>query len=314
MKLIPKFTLIFLVSTLVGCAGVKVTENSDSTKTVTSNEGTSLNGGWNTAALSAANKAKEICNSSGQIAVFLNESREGAVGWTRLSSAITFKCAANVNQLIQEAGQRYESRVKTATELEPISKNIELNRKPETAVPFEIASNTSYPTSEEAKVIAKWALIRDEYLKEVQSINSDNPPTGSAIQQANEAKLRSFNYELQAKINELIVTLYQGKLTYGEFAQKRYEISTQLVAASRSFYTALLEKDRDMQIKQQSIAEQQAAKNLAAWGAYMQTVNSRPVQIAPLPQPIQIINPSPVRLQTNCTSQRIGGTVTTNCN
>jgi len=314
MTIASKFTLFIFASLLIGCAGVKVTENNDSTKTAISNEGTSLNGGWNTASASATNKAREICNASGQIAVFLNESREGAVGWTRLSSAVTFKCVENVYKLVDEAYQRYKTRVNQNTDLEPIAKKIELTRQTESPVPFEISSNNNYPTPDEAKVIAKWASIRDEYLKEEQSIFTANQPTGNSLQQANETKLRSFRFEINARSSELIVALHQGKLTYGEFAQKRYEISNQLLSASRTFYSALLEKDRDIQIKQQSVAEQQAANNLAAWGAYMQSVNSRPVQIASPVQQIQITNPSSVRLQTNCTSQRIGGMVSTNCN
>jgi hypothetical protein len=305
---------IFLVTLLAGCAGVKVAENGDSTKTVTSNEGTSLNGGWNTAAASASSKAQEICKSSGKVAVFLNESREGAVGWTRLSSTITFKCVDDIEKLLQAASERYEGKIRANSELEPISKNVELIRVPESSVPFGIASNNNYPTADEAKVIAKWASIRDEFLTEERAINAANPPNGNVIQQANQGKLRSFNLELGAKVSELIVALYQGKLTYGEFAQKRYEIAHQLNTAARNFYTAILEKDREMQIRQQNTAEQQVANNLAAWGAYMQGVNSRPVQIAPTLQPIQMNNPSPARLQTNCTSQKLGSVVTTACN
>jgi len=45
-------------------------------------------------------------------------------------------------------------------------------------------------------------------------------------------------------VSELIVAVYQAKLTYGEFAQKRYEIARDTPAAERQYREAVLIADQ----------------------------------------------------------------------
>jgi hypothetical protein len=54
----------------------------------------------------------------------------------------------------------------------------------------------------------------------------------------------AFGDEITGKVSALIVALYQRKLTYGEFAQKRYEFSRDGAAAEREFRQAALIADQ----------------------------------------------------------------------
>jgi hypothetical protein len=117
---------------------------------------------------------------------------------------------------------------------------------------------------------------------------------------------RSFAEASAGRVSELIVTLYQAKLTYGEFAQKRYEITRDATAAERQFREASLIADQQRQAQTQQLAQQQFQNNLMAWTAYVQSVNAR--------QPQTVRLEGSVGIKTNCTSQQLGNVVSTNCN
>ena len=303
---------VFLVLVLSGCGTLEVTQSQSGYMTVTSDQGTSLNGGWSHASAQATKKATEVCAARGEIPFFFNESRGGVPGWSKLSSSISFKCGPDVGQGKKATTERYRAKLKNDSELTVLESKVELFRESRAPIPFVIASNNAHPTADEAKAIAKWAQIREEYIRETDELNSRVPSGGGALREANHRKLLSFQDDIAARVADLIVALYSGKLSYGEFARKRQEVSIALQSASDDFQRAVLEADRDAQLRQQSLAEQQRANSLAAWSTYMQSVNSRPSVLTPQPaQPLLTPNP---RLQTNCTSQRIGNTVTTNCN
>ncbi len=303
---------VFLVLVLSGCGTLEVTQSQNGYMTVTSDQGTSLNGGWSHASAQATKKATEVCAARGEIPFFFNESRGGVPGWSKLSSSIFFKCGPNAAQDGKAITEKYQARVKNDPELAVIESKVEFIRESGAPIPFAIASNNDHPTADEAKAIAKWAQMREEYIREIRELNSRIPSGGGALREANHRKLLSFQDDMAARGSDLIVALYSGKLSYGEYARKRQEVSIALQSASDDFQRAVLEADRDAQLRQQSLAEQQRANSLAAWSTYMQSVNSRPSVLTPQPaQPLLTPNP---RLQTNCTSQRIGNTVTTNCN
>lgn len=247
---------------LISCATNTLITNPDSTHTSTAAFGM-MHGGWNRAQGDAVNKAVAFCNARDLSYVFISEKQDGSPGWTPLSSSITFKCAPNVNELLKSAQRICESDMESA-ELNIIREKVELLRGSDASVPFNIASNNSRPTLSEARVIAKWASLRDNCNKRYEVIFTSNPPTGNQLQIANEYKLRSFTTQLITKVDELVVSLYQGKLTFGEFAQKRAEFSRQIASAGRDFHASLLLADRDMQIRRQQIAEQQLATSLSA--------------------------------------------------
>lgn len=101
-------------------------------------------------------------------------------------------------------------------------------------------------------------------------------------------------------MSELIVALYQEKLTYGEFAQLRYTIGKAAVDADQQYREARLIQDQDRQLQVQQIANQQFTNSLTAWANYMQAVNAR--------------QPQTVRLNSvHCTSTSMSNMVNTNC-
>lgn len=301
-----RLLILALLLAVSGCATNSLIANPDGTSTSTAGYG-QLAGGWDRARNEATSQAVAYCNTRNEVFVFLNEQRDGTPGFTPLKSAITFRCGANVGLLIKDASLVCEKEVKAAG-LSLISDKVELTRNAEATVPFEIASNRGFPTEPERQQIAKWASLRDTCSKRYEDILKANPPTGNQLQITNANKDRSFILLLTSKVSELIVALYQGRISYGEFSQKRAEISRDIVAAQRDFQSANLMADRDLQIKNQQLAEQRMANSIAAWGSYMQSVNARPV-VSPNP-----VTNSNVRLQTNCMSQRIGNMVSTNCN
>jgi hypothetical protein len=191
-------------------------------------------------------------------------------------------------------------------ELDPIRHKVELYREsPENAPAFEIASNDTFPTESDRPAIARWAMIRDECIKRNDAA-SNIPPSATPLQLAFLQQDRAFGKEASGRVSQLIVALYQQKLTYGEFAQKRYEISREAAVAERQFRQATLLADQQRQVQAQQLAQQQFQNNLIAWSAYMQAVSAR--------QPQTVHIDGSVRVRTNCTSERLGTTVTTNCN
>jgi len=194
----------------------------------------------------------------------------------------------------------------STSELDPIRRKVELYRESlEAAPPFEIAANDTFPTDSERLAIAKWATIRDECIRRSDAALSKAPPSGSPLQIGFVQHDRSFQKEAGARVGLLIVALYQQKLTYGEFAQRRYEISRETAAAQRQFREATMIADQQRQMQAQQLAQQQFQNNLTAWSAYMQTVTAR--------QPQTVHLDGNVRVQTNCNSQRFGNIVSTNC-
>ena len=190
-------------------------------------------------------------------------------------------------------------------ELDPVRRKVELHRdSSDTAPPFEIAANDTFPTEAERAVIAKWATLRDTCIKRIDAVSSI-PPSATPLQVAFLQKDRSFNKEAGARISDLIVSLYQQKLTYGEFAKKRYEITRDAAAAERQFRESTLIADQERQTQAQLLAQQQFQNNMLAWSNYMQSVSAR--------QPQTVHLDGSVRVQSNCSSQRFGNTVSTNC-
>jgi hypothetical protein len=175
---------------------------------------------------------------------------------------------------IAAAGEQCKSEMLAATDLDPIRHKVELFKLlSDGPPPFEVASNDTFPADNERPLIARWATILDSCVKRQDALLL--VPSSANAQQAAVLQQRvSFLKDANAHISELIVALYQRKLTYGEFAQKRYWISSQATAAELAYRQSVI--DRDEQRKLQ--AQQQFANTLNAWGNYIQAVNARQPQ------------------------------------
>ena len=140
-------------------------------------------------------------------------------------------------------------------------------------VPFEIAANDTFPTDSERVVIAKWATMRDACAKQRDTLLAV-PSSANSRQATTYLQDISFAKDANAHVSELILALYQQKLTYGEFAQKRYWITSQALAAELAYRQSVLDRDQERQMQ----AQRNFANTVAAWGTYMQGVNARQPQ------------------------------------
>jgi hypothetical protein len=218
----------------------------------------------------------------------------GTPGYNNGGGRVHREAAKAQNDAIVSAFQATAEQCKAdfaTPELDAIRHKVELFRESmDAAVPFEIASNDTFPTDDDRPVIARWATLRDECLRRSDAL-SGIPPTASAMQVAFLQQSRSFYKQAAASTSDLIVALYQQKLTYGEFGRKRYEIGKDAAAAELAFRQAALDNDQQRQMQAQQLAQQQSANNLAAWSAYIQAVNAR--------QPQTVHIDGTIRLQHN---------------
>ena len=184
-------------------------------------------------------------------------------------------------------------------ELAPLRDKIEFQRKLDEPLPFQYASLDAFPTASERALIGKWATIRDACMAREREVDVI-PPNSTPLDESFIRQEVAFGTEAEAKVSELVVALYQQKLTYGEFAERRYAIGKAATDADRQYREARLIQDQDRQLQAQQIANQQFANSVNAWANYMQAVNAR--------------QPQTVRLNSvHCTSTSMSNTVNTNC-
>jgi hypothetical protein len=206
------------------------------------------------------------------------------------SATITFSCGMELDtsSLIKEVADQCKAAYETA-ELDPIRYKVELYREGTTgAPPFAIAANDTFPTANERVAIEKWAMIRDDCIRRGEALQTISP-SANALQVAFIQQDRSFNREVGASVSALIVALYQEKLTYGEFARKRYEIGRDGAAAELAFRQAALDHDQQRQMQAQQIAQQEFSNRLIAWNAYIQAVNARQPQTVHIEGSITVV-------------------------
>ena len=102
MKSLNYFGLMCLPLLLVACGAGEIVKNPNAdVLTVTAKNGL-LTGGWNQSTIDATNKATAHCESLGQKYYFISESRSGAPGWTPLESTITFRCGADIADIMKD--------------------------------------------------------------------------------------------------------------------------------------------------------------------------------------------------------------------
>lgn len=181
-------------------------------------------------------------------------------------------------------------------ELEALSKKVALSRTD--AVSLIMLADESKPTLTEKPIIALWAAKRD-ICANLMKIEFSFFPSDK------NGPIQQFQ---MGKANELILALYKGDLTYGEYSSKRKALGLEALQKlyettaaqnkDRTEAEALqVEKDRMFALEAQRVAaEQQKAQA-------MQTQANKSIQP-------QFVAPT----QTNCTSRAVLGTIQTTCN
>ena len=278
-----------LALVLSGCGASDVIQASPSTYAVSAKEGLP-SGGWPQAQKDAIEKAKQYCAAKGEQFSLVGEDRSGTPGFTLLTSTVTFGCGADLATERRAIATRCDTEYQSP-ELDPIRMKVELSRaNADAPPPFEIASNNAFPSGVERAAIARWATLRDRCNRD----QADLPlPPAAALNTAILQQERSFGTAAAGRVGELVIALYDGRLTYGEFAQKRYEISRDASSAERQFRAATLIADHARQVEAQQAAQQQFQNNLLVWSSYMQSLNARQPQ--------------------TCSSMATGNLVTTHC-
>jgi hypothetical protein len=172
---------------------------------------------------------------------------------------------------------REECKASVATpELEPIRHKVELVREEgDQPLPFEIATNDNFPTSDDRPVIARWATLRDECIRRMEQLQYI-PAGATELQITMLKQLRSFVQQVTGDETELIIGLYQQKLTYGEFGRKRYEVGKAAQAFTRAIQEAgTASNNTQQQLLDLQGAQQQFTDTIDAFSKYVQAVQAR---------------------------------------
>src|SRR5260370_16028497 len=93
-------------------------------------------------------------------------------------------------------------------DLDPFRDKIQSGRKLDSQPPFQYASLDSFPTAAERPLIARWATLRDACIGRERAINPI-PPNATPLDEAFIRQEIAFGSEAEAKVSELVVSLYQ---------------------------------------------------------------------------------------------------------
>ncbi len=208
------------------------------------------------------------------------------------SNALTMQCKAS-----------YETPA-----LDPIRDKVELSRaSSESAPTFEVAANNKFSSGDELGAIRTWAKLREECIHRDDNFLESVLQANDQISAANLDIIKSLHHEVSGRVSELIVSLYQQKITYGEFAQKRYEISRDAKLAENKVRQASAIADQQRQAQAVELAQRDSQNRIAEWSAYTQSVTARQPQTV-------YIQSVPQQQSVNCVSNKYGNIVQTNCN
>lgn len=287
---------IVAATALAGCGTTNVVSVGSSTFQVASSHG-SLDGSFAKSEEQAHKKAEGFCAQKGQIANVLTDRETGVPGWSPQTATLTFTCAPNPQEVLGRI-RSYCEKLMRAPGLDPIRGKVDLLREPEQEPSFDVAISDSYPTAAERHAIRLWGELRQKCISfEQKAIPA--PTNLPPLELANAQQDRSYFTDMQEQVSDLVVLLYQGKLTYGQFAKKRYEVGRQAMQAERAFRAATLSKDRDASIHAQQLAAEQERNRIAAWQTYVQQVQA----FKPATQQIYV---APT-VHTNCMPNGVGG-------
>ena len=163
-----------------------------------------------------------------------------------------------------------------------IRDKVELVRAPGGAVPADIAGSDGYPTASERDAIAAWALARQRCQHLTRETQTVLPFTGHDVA-LYWSQVWDIDRGAAASVDALVVSLYEGKLTYGEFARKRDEIGRDSRQIKVQLYNDALQADeaRDERAREEALAAARTAyeARMTLWTAYIQAVNARPIVV-----------------------------------
>lgn len=157
----------------------------------------------------------------------------GAVMLFSLAGCAAMQAAQIVSEAkakLQTISQACMQRMQTDRDLDPIRAKIELSRGGMSgAPPPTMLADQSRPTSEEKAAIAKWNSMRAACVQEQIQYGSSLslPPNLEPLRD----KLMLTGHQADERTGLLVAALYDGRLTYGEFAAERMKTTDQMVTS-----------------------------------------------------------------------------------
>lgn len=171
---------------------------------------------------------------------------------------------------------------------------------------FSMLTNQDFPTEEEKIAISLYGDLKKHCYD---LSNKYNTEIGVA------AFIIAVDNTTISNLDNILVMLYQGKLTYGDYAKLRKEISDNRDAAIVKIDAELRKNAADTQAQAQMIANQTAI-------AQAQITQAQAAKIAATASMLQTMKPPPIvvpqtnvipRINIDCTSNRIGSITATHC-
>jgi hypothetical protein len=161
-----------------------------------------------------------------------------------------------------------------AADLGALQGKVEIwRRPPDGPVPFKILANDKFPTSDDQQVIERWASVRDRCDQRMIATMTFPPHANRVTHDFLDAEYGVIK-EADSRVGNLIVALYQQKLTYAEFASKRLESAQEQAQTLRSMEEGQRARD-DAAI---AAAKDRFNQGLVAWGIYLQALQARQPQ------------------------------------
>jgi hypothetical protein len=156
---------------------------------------------------------------------------------------------------------------------------------------FQMLANTTYPSKEEQSLIGIWANARQECFNQAESerVRTTAPPVLPVIAESN------------VKFNAVTADLYNGKLTYGQFAQIRAQHFAEYQAQANAAFEQF---KRQRQADARYEDSQENARRQAVLGVLANQRPYVPAQIQPYQMPVpQTTNCTTFGNQINCTQR-----------
>jgi hypothetical protein len=221
-------------------------------------------------------------------------------GWIETTSEEINQANTSQTSLVAKAKNCWD-KIKTQPQLTIISSKVAFGHDEPTFLMF---ANTSKPTEEEKSAINIYADLRTNCIKEENKVEAIYP-----------LAVRQLYLSSRSAIENQLVALYKGNLTYGQFAQSRKEINVIIMTGLAEIDKELKTKATDAYIRAEQMAVQRsnafanitnANANQTAANALQQQANQQ------MFKPTQNSVTSP---NLHCFSQSLGGGMgTINCN
>lgn len=162
---------------------------------------------------------------------------------------------------------------------------------------FSQLTNSSKPTEEEKVAISLLATEIRRCQAEHDKLYADYPLTLTAV-----------NHSSLSAIESLLASLYEGKISYGDFAKMRKQVADNRESAFAQIQEELKKNAADASARAQQIAAQNAIAQAQASQAFSSSMIAGAAWS-------NAFKPTPVtqRFKTTCTSGALGSSVQTTC-